>query len=233
MPPSLPWVSRADVSRHSLRHDAWLIVHSIVIDLTAACLGAPFAEAAPWLALAGGDASHLFLEQAGEGGVDTAPHARDADDARDLALRSDAALSPSLRAALHVPARAPTTLRACVALPWWRDARLRVARLTHDPRHLRLVNSLTGEEHRLGVAGEEPVAEMMARAAAVNAHCAAYRWLVPVPRAGGAAGGGGGGGGLVELDPARTLDEQGLAPDAGGDGELDVLLRFADDGTVG
>lgn len=55
------------------------------------------------------------------------------------------------------PGRAPPEPRSDWAPPetppWWEDPRLEVGRLTAAPQHLRLLNTLTGQEHVIEVRG--------------------------------------------------------------------------------
>lgn len=150
---------------------------------------------------------------------------------------------------LHVPVIAPSTAAADLPAeptPWWRDSALIVGRLTRRPRTLALINTLTSQRHVVEFSSEESVGAMQAKFAAWNAHAGSYTWKVA--RAATAAGGGEGGGGsassaLLTLDPALTLEANGVpdeseALERGGidpladENLVSILLFFNDDGTV-
>lgn len=103
----------------------------------------------------------------------------------------------------HVPAVAPTTAVSvdASATPWWRDARLVVGRVTQRPRTIKVVNTLTSQDHVVEFSDEETVAAMQAKFLQFNAHCRSYTWKTMV------------GGRLRPLDPARTLEANGVPDD--------------------
>ncbi|XP_029862905.1 cytochrome b5 domain-containing protein 1 isoform X1 [Aquila chrysaetos chrysaetos] len=59
--------------------------------------------------------------------------------------------------------------------PWWEDPRLEVGRLTAAPQHLRLCNTLTGQEHVIEACGEQ-AGGLVERALPWNAHVGGYAW---------------------------------------------------------
>ncbi|XP_071888328.1 cytochrome b5 domain-containing protein 1 [Anas platyrhynchos] len=91
--------------------------------------------------------------------------------------------------------------------PWWRDPRREVGLLSAAPRLLRLLNTLTGQQHLLEVCGEETVEDIQRRALPWNANARNYTW-----RSGG-----------VTLHPTLTLEENGVPDDT------PELLRLAMD----
>ncbi|XP_074898403.1 cytochrome b5 domain-containing protein 1 isoform X2 [Buteo buteo] len=91
--------------------------------------------------------------------------------------------------------------------PWWEDPRLEVGRLTAAPQHLRLLNTLTGQEHVIEACGEQ-AGGLVERALPWNAHAGGYAW-----RCGGAP--------LHPDQPPPAPDRDGSPPT--------VLLYFTDD----
>jgi hypothetical protein len=134
---------------------------------------------------------------------------------------------------LHVPVQSPVTgpSSAVVDTPWWHDPALEVGRLTRAPRRLRILNSLTGSEHAIEVAGESTVAEIQTYFLDCNAHCRSYTWKAYVD------------GRFLTLDAGSTLLENGVPDDTaeaellGVDAELPeyqttLLLVYNDDLTT-
>lgn len=128
---------------------------------------------------------------------------------------------------VHVPPPGPRSDWACEPrAPWWRDPRYCVGRLSQKTRFIRVLNTLTGQEHRLEVCSEETLEEIRVRYQCYNSHAHSYTWKY--------AG--------AELDMSRTLEENGVHDD---DPDLDnlrldrelfspaLLLHFNDDLTEG
>lgn len=104
---------------------------------------------------------------------------------------------------LHVPPLEPTaTWRTESLLPWWRDPKYVVGRLTHKVRWLELVNVLTQQRHALEVCEEETLADIRGRYLRFNAHAASYTWKYLDEDE------------FLPLDMAKTLDGNGIPDDA-------------------
>ncbi|RLN96183.1 hypothetical protein BBJ28_00025178 [Nothophytophthora sp. Chile5] len=100
---------------------------------------------------------------------------------------------------LHVPPLEPTAQwRTADFLPWWRDPRYVVGRLTKKARWLELVNVLTQQQHALEVCCEETLAEIQTRYLRVNVHAGSYTWKHLDDDE------------FVPLQMQRTLDENGI-----------------------
>nr|XP_045017184.1 cytochrome b5 domain-containing protein 1-like [Jaculus jaculus] len=78
---------------------------------------------------------------------------------------------------LHVPPPLPRSDWANdFGWPWWKDARFRVGKLSAKTRAVRIVNTLTGQEHTLQVGALESMWEIMHRYLPYNVHAASYTW---------------------------------------------------------
>ncbi|ETI43392.1 hypothetical protein F443_11639 [Phytophthora nicotianae P1569] len=110
---------------------------------------------------------------------------------------------------LHVPPPDPSA-QWCTAdlLPWWRDPKYVVGRLTKKARWLEIVNMLTQQRHSLEVCCEETIAEIQTRYLQLNAHAGSYTWKRLEDDE------------FVPMHMQRTLDENGI-PD-----ESPIFERF-------
>eukprot|EP00903_Cladosiphon_okamuranus_P012494 g11699.t1 len=98
---------------------------------------------------------------------------------------------------LHVPPNFPTTKWSTnFGLPWWRDPKRVVGKLTRKARPLRVVNILSRQEDQLLVACENTIADIQERYLEYNAHAASYTWKEFVP---------------ANMD--QTLEENGIVDD--------------------
>lgn len=119
---------------------------------------------------------------------------------------------------VHVPAIAPSAGEAVLeGLPWWQDeAQYNVGQLTRQARKLRIVNTLTSQEHIVEFGVEETVAEMQAKYREWNSHSEGYVWKAILKGSGGAGEGAEGAAAsssFQPLDPSKTLDENGVPDD--------------------
>ena len=110
---------------------------------------------------------------------------------------------------IHVPPRDPTTTwNADFDVPWWKDASYVVGAVTEKVRRVRIVNTLTHQEHVVEVGAEESIDEISSRFLAYNAHAGSYTWKALRD------------GAFRALDMAQTLEENGV-PDE--DEEFEAL----------
>ncbi|KAF0872614.1 CB5D1 protein, partial [Crocuta crocuta] len=78
---------------------------------------------------------------------------------------------------LHVPPQLPRSDWANdFGKPWWRESRYEVGRLSAKTRTIRIVNTLTSQEHTLEVGALESMWEILHRYLPYNAHAASYTW---------------------------------------------------------
>ncbi|XP_061444841.1 cytochrome b5 domain-containing protein 1 isoform X2 [Rhineura floridana] len=60
--------------------------------------------------------------------------------------------------------------------PWWKDSSYEVGILSAKTRRIRIINTLTSQEHTLEVCAEESLWEILRRYLPYNAHAASYTW---------------------------------------------------------
>jgi len=83
---------------------------------------------------------------------------------------------------VHVPPAEPVSdWDNSFEVPWWKDATLKVGKLSASTRSLRVKNVLTGHEHLMEVPCEETVGQIRARYLEYNAHAASYTWKALKP----------------------------------------------------
>ncbi|XP_036884107.1 cytochrome b5 domain-containing protein 1 isoform X1 [Sturnira hondurensis] len=78
---------------------------------------------------------------------------------------------------LHVPPQLPRSDWANdFGKPWWQGSRYEVGRLSAKTRSIRIINTLTSQEHTLEVGDLESMWEILHRYLPYNAHAASYTW---------------------------------------------------------
>ncbi|XP_069398964.1 cytochrome b5 domain-containing protein 1 isoform X1 [Ovis canadensis] len=78
---------------------------------------------------------------------------------------------------LHVPPQLPRSDWANdFGKPWWQGSRYEVGRLSSKTRNIRIINTLTSQEHTLEVGALESMWEILHRYLPYNAHAASYTW---------------------------------------------------------
>ncbi|KAJ3081659.1 Cytochrome b5 domain-containing protein 1, partial [Quaeritorhiza haematococci] len=209
----------AEVEMHNCPEDLWLSWGGWVYDLTAlaeAYQGDPFLV--PILRNAGKDISHWFDPQTGDVKTHVNPH-----------TNTTTYYTPEGRF-LHIPPPLPRADWVPPELdfetPWWMDREAYcIGRLSAKTRKIRIINTLTGDEHVLEVCSEEKISAIQDRYTSLNAHAKGYMWK----RLG------------VFLNMSLTLEQNGIPDESAmfekiGMEEADWLpavhLYFSDDLTV-
>lgn len=62
------------------------------------------------------------------------------------------------------------------SLPWWKDDKYVIGKVSTKTRTIRIINTLTHHDHLLEVCQEETLNEILARYLDHNAHAASYTW---------------------------------------------------------
>merc|ERR1712086_93024 len=88
--------------------------------------------------------------------------------------------------------------------PWWKDDNLKIAKLSQGFRQIRVVNTLTHQEHLLTVCAEETCEEILDRYLDYNKHAGSYTWK----RLGN------------KLEMSKTLEENGVVDESNAMEEL-------------
>ncbi|KAG2829199.1 hypothetical protein PC129_g6585 [Phytophthora cactorum] len=186
-----------EVASHNLATDCWVSINYRVFDLSLLVEENPGILVEPLVLHAGEDISHWF-------NLDTEDVKYHVEPERNLSVP----FVPYGRF-LHVPPPDPTAQwRTADLLPWWRDPKYVVGRLTKKARWLEIVNMLTQQRHSLEVCCEETIAEIQTRYLRLNAHAGSYTWKRLEEDE------------FVPMYMQRTLDENGI-PD-----ESPIFERF-------
>lgn len=156
----------AEVAHHNQLEDLWVSYLGRVYNLT------PLAREhkgdlllKPLVEVAGQDISHWFDPKTG----DIRKHV----DPLTGCLRYR---TPQGRF-LHVPPPLPRSDWANdFGKPWWRGSQYEVGQLSAKTRNIRIINTLTSQEHTLEVGDLESVWEILHRYLPYNAHAASYTW---------------------------------------------------------
>ncbi|XP_074839274.1 cytochrome b5 domain-containing protein 1 isoform X1 [Carettochelys insculpta] len=78
---------------------------------------------------------------------------------------------------LHIPPPLPRSDWANdFGLPWWKDSKYEVGFLASKTRRIRIINTLTSQEHVLEVCAEESMWDILRRYLPYNPHAASYTW---------------------------------------------------------
>lgn len=208
----------AEVSMHDRADDLWLSLFHKVVDLTELVAANPGRLAQPLIDAAGTDVTHWFDGRT-----------RDLRKYVDPATQLEAPFLP-MGQFLHAPPAVPSSEWATdFGVPWWKDKRLVVGRLTVKTRKIKLFNMLTKQEATIDVCAEETLGEIEARYMAYNQHAKSYTWK----RTDGTVG--------RVLDMGLTLEENGIPDETPTFDSLDIdedyyvpviHLYFSDDLTV-
>jgi hypothetical protein len=200
------YYTQEDVRLHNCAEDCWVVLFGKVLDLTPLLAENMGPLASPIIEAAGTDVSSWFNNK-GEPRTCV-------DEETGLVIP----YTPQGRF-LHIPPAFPTNeWRTDFGLPWWRDPRFILGRVSSRTRIIRIVNVLTQQEDELRVASEESLSSIQERYNEFNAHGASYTWKVLRD----------GSDKFQELDMERTLSQNGVEDDAEELESLELLPHEAD-----
>jgi len=78
---------------------------------------------------------------------------------------------------IHIPPPAPyANWKPTVETPWWEDSKYCIGKLSKKTRKIRIVNTLTKDEHIIEVCSEESLNAIQDRYLKLNAHSKGYIW---------------------------------------------------------
>ena len=208
------WILPSEVMAHNVPDDCWVSYLGYVWDLTDLVKGHENdPEYQPIIKSAGYDISHWFNPATG--------------DIRTIIDPETELEVPHLPFdnLLHLPKISPGIGTLPPENPWWKDESRRIGKLSKHPRWLRIVNTLTGLEDQIEVAGEEPINDILIRYKKINSHADSYTWKFL--------------GRVLEMD--KTLDQNGIFDESDKFARLNldydmyipaILIYFNDDLTV-
>ncbi|XP_065192199.1 cytochrome b5 domain-containing protein 1-like [Sycon ciliatum] len=155
-----------EVAEHNQESDMWVTYLGRVYDLTALCeeyKGSDLIK--PIVQAAGTDITHWFDKST-----------------LDIRRRIDEETGCSMYHTpmgrfVHVPPRFPSSSwKTNFGTPWWKNHKYCIGILSSRVRHIRLVNTLTSQEHCIKVCEEETINEILLRYLVINQHANSYTW---------------------------------------------------------
>ncbi|DBA02967.1 TPA: hypothetical protein N0F65_003155 [Lagenidium giganteum] len=180
-----------EVAMHNRAEDCWVSIFHRVLDISDLIVENRGILTQPLVLHAGSDLTHWFDTKT----EDIKEHV---DPERNIVLP----FLPHGRF-LHAPPLEPdTTWKTNDFVPWWKDPKYMVGRLTRKARWIEVVNVLTQQTHALEVCSEETIEEIQTRYLAYNAHAASYTWKFLDDDE------------FVPLNMKQTLDENGIFDDS-------------------
>jgi len=214
-----------ELGMHNHEGSLWVAIFGRVLDLTGIVANNSGDETRAIVDIAGQDISHWFVQnEDGETDLKIHIHPVTLLPAPFISFASATTTTTSTTASvggksshssgkvLHVPPPFPRSDFSTDfngTPPWWQDPSLVVAHLTAKPRKVKIINTLTAQEHILDVCGEESMEDIRRRYLEFNKHASSYSWK----RLG------------VELDMTKTLEENGIVDEM----QVYADLRVNDD----
>ncbi|XP_072255435.1 cytochrome b5 domain-containing protein 1 [Pyxicephalus adspersus] len=165
-PARAPYFTPREVSRHCTPADLWVSYLGRVYDLTP--LAAQYRGdilLKPIIEAAGKDISHWFN-----------PKTRDIKTFIDPQTGCLRYYTPQGRFLHIAPSYPSSDWDTDFGRPWWRDPAYEIGILSAKTRTIRIINTLTSQEHTLEVCSEETIWEILRRYLPYNAHAASYTW---------------------------------------------------------
>lgn len=181
-----------EVAQHNTPGDIWISFLGNVVDLTSLVREYSGALSEPLIRVAGTDVSHWFDEQT-----------------RDVKKHVDAVTNlvryyTPMGLFPHIPPSEPmANWDTSFGIPWWKDKKFFIGKLSSQVRIIRIKNVLTNTENTVEVPCEETVAEIRERYLEINAHAHSYTFKAIISSIDGSSE-------FEELDLRKTLQENGV-----------------------
>ena len=155
----------SDISNHGVYNDCWLVIFGEVYDITPLLQLSNNKLCEPLIKAAGTDISHWFDSVTKDPKVWVDPK-----------LNISTYYTPQGRF-LHVPPPVPdSSWVKDYDMPWWRDRKYVIGKITCKVRKIRIFNMLTKHENIIEVCTEDKLNEILDRFLDVNQHAASYTW---------------------------------------------------------
>ena len=175
-----------EVRFHNCADDCWVSIFDKVFNLTELIKENRGPLANPLIEAAGESISQWFSEK--DGNVRT-----HMDPVRNIVMP----YTPAGRF-IHVPPPNPADETQSVELPWWKDDKYVVGKLTAKTRMIKIVNMITRTDDVISVCQEETINDIKDRYLEYNAHANSYTWKALINDE------------FFVLDMTKTLDENNV-----------------------
>ncbi|ETO15358.1 hypothetical protein RFI_22003 [Reticulomyxa filosa] len=194
------WYTQEEISQHNIGWDCWIVIFNKVYDISSLLKENRSLLSRPLLKFAGCDISSWFdehtkevktyIEEKSERQVSYLPHGR----------------------FLHVPPNDPVTdWSVDFDIQWWKDWKYVIGLQTSKSRHIRIINTLTGQSHTLQVCKEEPLGDIQTfRYNCINNNSHKYIWKFQ----------------QTSLDMTKTLEENGVIDNEQLFEQLDITEEY-------
>jgi hypothetical protein len=160
------YLTPSEVCIHNTADDCWVSFLGKVYDLTLLCekyKGDVLLK--PILQAAGQDISHWFN-----------PKTKDIRTHVDPVTQCTIPYTPHGRFVHIAPPYPSSDWANDFGRPWWKDDSYCIGVLSKKTRRIRIVNTLTSQEHVIEVCSEETINEILQRYLIYNSHAASYTW---------------------------------------------------------
>lgn len=77
---------------------------------------------------------------------------------------------------MHPPKYPRSDWKNDFGFPWWKDSNYCIGLLTKRTRKIKVINTLSNQEHLLEVCSEETINEIVERYCLINSHGKEYEW---------------------------------------------------------
>ncbi|KAL9654684.1 hypothetical protein ABK040_006746 [Willaertia magna] len=176
-----------EVSEHNFKDDCWVSFMGKVYNVTSLIIEHKDCKLIDPIVLNGGrDITHWFDKETGDIRKWIDP------------ITNERCYYTPMGRFLHIPLPSyepETTKEPVPTTPWWKDdGKYMIGKLSKKTRIIRIVNTLTHDEHELEVCSEETLKEILDRYLHFNSHAGSYTWK----RLG------------EDLDMEKTLEENGI-----------------------
>eukprot|EP01033_Poteriospumella_lacustris_P002294 gene2294-1676_t len=180
------YYTQDEIAVHNHADDCWVIINENVYNITELIREHRGPLAVPLVEAGGTSISHWFNSKTGD-------LKKYIDPVRNI----EVPYTPEGRF-IHVPPSDPEDMIEAVPLPWWKDSRYIVGRVSKKTMKIKVTNMLTRSEHIIKVCKEETLNDIKERYYEYNLNSSSYTWKILND------------GKFVTLKSELTLEENGI-----------------------
>lgn len=178
--------TQEEIAFHNHPDDCWVSIFDQVFDLTELIRENRGSLSLPLIAAAGTSLSHWFNAKTG-----------DLKTYIDPVRNIEMPYTPEGRF-IHVPPTEPEDRYEPVALPWWKDPKYIVGKVSSKTMKIKITNMLTRTDHIIKVCKEETLDDIKERYVVFNHNASSYTWKIL------------NNGNFLTLKTDKTLEENGI-----------------------